>query len=242
MSPPPRHERIVAIVQARMGSSRRPGKVLAPILGAPMLAHVVRRGHAAGRLDGFVVATTDRPADDAVAACAASLGVSCFRGDEADVLDRYHRAAVEHRADVVVRLTADDPFVDGPFVDDALAAFVAAGPGCAYLDTTASETFPVGMAVQVFTAGALADAAREARDPYEREHVVPYLHDRPERFGCAFVACDDDLSHVRLTVDTEADLERARRIFGHFGHGDFPWRDAVRVAGHLAPDPATAAS
>ncbi|MHC5003724.1 MAG: cytidylyltransferase domain-containing protein [Planctomycetota bacterium] len=159
---------VVAILQARMRSTRRPGKVLAPILGEPMLAHVVRRGAAARCLDAFVVATSDRAADDPVAALAGELGVGVFRGSELDVLGRYCGAARTFGADVVVRLTADDPFVDGPFVDDAVGAFLESDPPCDYLDTTASETYPVGMAVQVFTAAALDEAGAEAVEPHCR--------------------------------------------------------------------------
>jgi spore coat polysaccharide biosynthesis protein SpsF len=211
-----------------MGSSRLPGKVLADVTGRPLLARVVERLRPSRSLDELVVATTTFPSDDAVVALADELGVASFRGNEEDCLDRYYRAASSYDAEVVVRLTGDNPVIDPRLVDDIVAGFVAK-PEIDYASTVLSGTFPLGLGVEAFAAAALEAAWREAVDQSWREHVTPFFYKQPERFGIWAVRADPDASHVRLTVDTPEDLELVRRIFSHFPTADFTWRDAVEI-------------
>ena len=220
----------VAIVQARMGSTRLPGKVLADVGGRSMLARVVRRTRRSRRLDQVVVATSNGAGDDSIAAECAGLGVDVFRGSEDDVLDRYHRAAAAAAAEVVMRVTADCPLIDPAVIDAAIAAFSAAGVD--YASTTADRHLPRGLDVEVFTSEALDRAWHEAHQPYERAHVTPYLYEHPDRFTLLAVAipAPPGATDHRWTVDTAEDLELVRALYRRFGHDDaFGWRDALAV-------------
>jgi spore coat polysaccharide biosynthesis protein SpsF len=225
--------RTVAVVQARMGSSRLRGKVLADVGGRSMLARVVRRTARARRLAEVVVATTTGGADDPVAAEAAALGAGVFRGGEDDVLDRYHRAAGRFAVDLVVRITADCPLIDPEVIDRVVAAATEAdGVRPDYASTTLERTLPRGLDVEAFTAEALAAAWREAREPYQRAHVTPYLYEHPERFTLLAVAvpAPPGAAGHRWTVDTAEDLELVRALYRRLGDDDaFGWRDALRV-------------
>jgi len=219
---------IVAVVQARTGSTRLPGKVLADVAGRSMLARVCERLGRAGTVDGVIVATTTEPADRAVAAECARLGVPCFRGSEWDVLGRYHDAAAAWGAEVVVRVTADCPLIDPEVVDRVVLAFLDARPD--YASNTLERTWPRGLDIEVFTAAALARAHREARLPHEREHVTPYLYGHPQQFRLLAVTGPDRLGHLRWTVDTPDDLRLVREIYARLGsEGVFSWRDAARL-------------
>ena len=222
--------RAVAIVQARMGSARLPGKILADLAGEPMLARVVARvGRAAG-LAEVIVATTDEPADDAVATLAALRGWRCVRGSRDDVLSRYIKAAETTIADAFVRITADCPLADPAVIDAHLAAF-AAPPAVDYASNTLPpRSFPRGLDVEVIGSEALHAAGRDDDAPASREHVTPFIYRHPERFRLRPVRHADDLSAYRVTVDTSEDLALVREIYRHFGgRDDFSWLDAVAV-------------
>lgn len=220
---------VVAVVQARTGSSRLPGKVLADLEGRPLLARVLERAGRARSLDELVLATTTLAEDDAVALLAGELGVPCFRGSAEDCLDRLYRAATASRANVVVRLTGDNPILEGELVDWAVGRFLSAEPACDYVSTALSGTFPLGLGVEVMAYGALELAWREAKEPAWREHVTPFIYKQPERFRICRLVSEPDYSHIRLTVDTPEDLTLVRRVFAHFGHDRFGWRDAVAL-------------
>jgi spore coat polysaccharide biosynthesis protein SpsF (cytidylyltransferase family) len=164
---------IVAIIQARMGSSRLPGKTIADVAGRPLLLHVVERTQRARRVDKVVVATTDRSSDDPIADLCQREGIQCFRGSEDDVLDRFYRTAQAHGADVVVRITADCPLIDAAVIDKVIARFQAGD--CDYVSNILRYTYPDGLDTEVFSFAALERAWREAKKPSEREHVTPYL-------------------------------------------------------------------
>jgi spore coat polysaccharide biosynthesis protein SpsF (cytidylyltransferase family) len=163
--------RTVAIIQARMGSTRLPGKVLMDLAGEPMLVRVVNRVRRAERLDEVVVATTASPSDDPIFEGCRQRGWAVERGSEKDVLDRYYRAARAHHADVVVRITADCPFVDAGLIDQVVGAFL--GGGYDYVSNVLEpRTYPRGLDVEVFRFSALEKAWQEDRDPSWREHVT----------------------------------------------------------------------
>lgn len=221
--------RTVAIIQARMGSSRLPGKILRPMAGVPMLAHVVNRARQAATLDDVVLATTTEPADDVVEALCAARGWPCFRGSQDDVLDRYYQAARCFRADVVVRLTGDCPLIDPELIDQVVSTFRKHRPDYAS-NVLPPRTYPRGLDTEVFSFAALECAWREDGNPAWREHVTPYLHQSPDRFRLLRVPADDDYSHHRWTVDTAEDYALAVRIHEAFGRDNFGWRDILDLA------------
>ena len=190
-----------------MGSSRLPGKVLKDIAGRPMLSYQMERLRRVKRAERIVVATTDQPADDAVERFCQKEKIACVRGSEHDVLARYHLAIERFPADVVVRITADCPLIDPAIVDEAIAAYEPD-----YVSNMLETTYPYGMAVEVFSAQALREAHREAKDPAEREHVTPFIYRRPERYRLKSLTMTPNLSHHRWTVDTPEDFELVSRL------------------------------
>jgi spore coat polysaccharide biosynthesis protein SpsF len=203
----------VIIVQARMTSTRLPGKVMLPLAGQPMLERLTERLRRVSRADAMVIATTLNTTDDVIAAFCAAQAIACHRGSEHDVLSRYAGAAREHQADVVVRVTSDCPLLDPELVDDLLQRFVSQRGQVDYLSNMIEPTWPYGMAVEVFSAQALYEADAEATQPAEREHVTPFIYWRPERYRLLSVRHDVDLSLQRWTVDTPEDYQLVRRVF-----------------------------
>lgn len=201
------------IVQARMTSTRLPGKVLLPLAGEPMLARLIERLRRVRRANGIVVATTTNATDDPIVALCAQLGVPCHRGSEQDVLSRYADAARLYGADVVVRITADCPLIDPALIDQLIETYEEGDSD--YVSNMLPPTWPYGMAVEVFSAAALAQAHAEATQAAEREHVTPFLYWHPERYRLRNVASPVDLSRHRWTVDTPEDYELVRRLFDH---------------------------
>jgi spore coat polysaccharide biosynthesis protein SpsF len=222
-----KHLRRVAIIQARMGSIRLPGKVLADIQGHPMLLHVLQRTRAAGSLNEVMIATTTEPADDVLAAFCEEQGVGCFRGQEKDVLDRYYKAACETKADVIVRITSDCPMIDPEIIDKTVLAFLAERPD--YASNSSVRTYPRGLDTEVMTFAALQTAWREAHHPYQRAHVTPYIYENPMRFRILSVTGEKDHSSYRWSVDTQEDLDFVRTVYSRFGDEPFRWNDAVRL-------------
>lgn len=219
-------KKTVAIIQARVGSSRFPAKVLADIGGEPMLARVVGRVRQARLLDQVVVATTVAPADDAVEQLCQQLGIACFRGSEQDVLSRYHAAATEFQANLVVRLTADCPLLAPEVIDQVVAGFHESGAD--YASNVIPPTYPDGLDTEAFSFAALDAAHREATLPSDREHVTPFIHTRPERFKRHNVEHREDLSAWRWTVDEQVDLDLVRAVYERFGTRSFSFEDAVQ--------------
>jgi spore coat polysaccharide biosynthesis protein SpsF len=203
--------KVVAIVQARMGSTRLPGKVLKDLEGETVLARVVNRLRRARLVTDLLVATTDRAEDDAIVKECRSLSVAVSRGDHDDVLDRYFRAAQLAKADVIVRITSDCPLIDPEVTDKTLAAFMEARPD--YASNSLVPTYPRGLDTEVMSFAALGRAWQGARKPYEREHVTPYIYEHPAEFRLLSVTDDADHSGQRWTVDTAEDLEFVRAIY-----------------------------
>ena len=205
-------QRVVVIVQARMGSTRLPGKVLMDIEGRPMLERQLERLLRARTPDVTVIATTTDARDQPIVDLATQLDVPVTRGSEHDVLDRYLRAAEAHAADVIVRVTADCPLID-PDVLDHCVDVLLDDPTLHYVSNTLHRTYPRGLDVEVLTRTTLETAARDATEPADREHVTRYVWRQPERFRLGSVTDHDDHSHLRWTVDTQEDLDLVRRIY-----------------------------
>lgn len=219
---------VVAIVQARMGSTRLPGKVMGDILGKSVLIRNVNRVRRAERIDEVVIATTTRSEDDTIAALCRQEKWRCFRGSEGDLLDRYYRAAQVFGADTVVRITSDCPMIDPGIVDRVIGAFLDQREETDYASNTLPpRTFPRGLDTEVMTFDALARAWREDTDATLREHVTPYIYRNPDKFRLLRVANEIDLSHHRWTLDTPEDLAFIRAVYSHFGDDLFTWTDAL---------------
>jgi spore coat polysaccharide biosynthesis protein SpsF len=210
--------KVVAIVQARVGSTRLAGKVLLDICGAPLLLHVVERVRAARTIEEVVIATTTAEEDRAILDLAAEHEIPAYAGSVDDVLDRFYRAARRYGAEVVVRVTADDPFKD-PDVIDRVVSRLQGDPALDYVSNTIRPTYPEGLDIEAFTFAALERAWREAKLPSEREHVTPYIWKHTDRFRSLNVENDEDLSSWRWTLDYEADLEFTRRVYAALYHG-----------------------
>ncbi len=253
--------RVVAIIQARMGSSRLPGKVLREIEGEPMLGRVVTRVARAHLIDEVLVATTTDGVDDPVVRFCASRGIRYFRGSQYDVLDRYYQASVTAQAETVVRITADCPVIDPGLIDDVVASLIPgkvedagrSGSGQLVVPHFAANrlpppwkrTYPIGLDVEACTFDALARAWREASEPQQREHVMPYLYEgvvwhsagsgpkvgeTPRGFSVILLDNDLDLGDYRWTVDTSEDLDFICEVYGRFkGRDDFSWREVLAL-------------
>jgi len=225
----------IAMIQARVGSTRLPGKVLSDIAGRPMLERVIERVRQATRLDETVVVTSDRPGDVEIVKLCKDLGVPCFRGDEEDVLARYVAAAQRYEPDTIVRITADCPLIDAQVIDLVISECFRTGAD--YASNTLKRTWPRGLDVEVFSTIALHRAACQATLPYERVHVTPYLYEHAERFRLTSVTlekqsgtgCQEDYSRLRWTVDTPADLSLVREVYGGLENELAPWRDVLAV-------------
>ena len=208
--------RTVAIIQARLGSSRLPGKVLLDVAGKSVLAHVIERVRAAQRLDDIMVATTEETHDFAVAEEARRCQAEVFRGSEGDVLARYYGAARTSAAEVIVRVTADCPLFDPVVLDQMLGQFqreADPGNGPDYLSNTLTRTFPRGLDAEIFTFAALEVAAREAAEAYERENVTLFIYHHPKRFRLRAFERSPDLSGLRWTLDTPEDWDFIKAVY-----------------------------
>jgi spore coat polysaccharide biosynthesis protein SpsF len=224
--------RVVTIIQARMSSSRLPGKVLKDIAGKPMLAWVVERSRLSRMVDEVVVATSIDPSDDPVESLCIERGYRVYRGDLYDVLDRYYQVARLYHADVIVRLTGDCPLIDPGVIDHTLEEFYKAGVDFAAnrLPPPWKRTYPIGLDTEVCTFEALQRAWKEAKETYQREHVMPYFYDQEGRFRILLVNHDPDFGSLRWTVDTPEDLDLVRRIFVHFQpREDFSWLEVLEL-------------
>jgi spore coat polysaccharide biosynthesis protein SpsF len=219
---------VVAILQARMGSHRLPGKVLASVLNEPMLALIVKRVLPAHSIDQIVIATSCLSSDDVIELLASELGVPCFRGSENDCLDRYYQAAKQFKADVIVRLTGDNPFVDAEFIDWVVQQYLLPNVVCDYIGPSINRTFPVGISAEVFSWSVLEQAWLNAVSSNDREHVTSYIIAHPEQFKIVHLSNHENYSYIRLTIDTSEDLSFAREIYEHFGSNNFSWRDVVQ--------------
>lgn len=252
--------RIVAIIQARMASSRLPDKVLLNIGDQPMLAWVVERTRMARTVDEVVVATTTDPSDNAVLDFCQGRGYTVYRGSAFDVLDRYYQAARLHQADVVVRITADCPLMDPALIDLVVNIFLGIIQPEEEIDPTVAQdnllearddthpsqfpydfacnrlpppwgrTYPIGLDIEVCSFQGLELAWKEAQHPHQREHVMPFFYEQPQRFRIFLLNHPVDYGFLRWTVDTPQDLQLLRQICSHFaGRMDFSWLEVLQL-------------
>lgn len=228
--------RTLAFVQARMSSSRLPGKVLLPIAGKSALEHVVERLRRAAKLDAVAVVTSTEPGDDPVATAAQDMGAQVFRGSLDDVLDRFRSAAVEFGAERVVRITADCPLVDPAVVDrlvelhdaDEQLCYAAVAVGVDGIDPSLRR-FPNGLDAEVFPAWALERAWAETTDPFDREHVTPYIKRIIANGHCEMLEAEEDWGRERWTVDYPEDLAFVRSVYERLGDRPSGYRDVLEL-------------
>ena len=219
--------KIVAIVQARMGSTRLPNKVMKEIGGVPMIELLLSRLSRAREVDQIVVATTVDEKNEPLTAHVEKLSYLCVRGSEDDVLQRYIDAAHASNADVVVRVTGDCPLIDPTLVDECISKFM--NSEFEYLDNTSPPTFPDGLDVAVVSVDALHRANKEAFSRYDREHVMPFIYNSG-RFKLGSVLNDNDYSSYRWTVDEAADFEVVQNVFAHFSPDiHFSWEKVLEL-------------
>jgi spore coat polysaccharide biosynthesis protein SpsF len=206
--------KVVAIIQARMSSTRLPGKVMMEIVGRPMLWHIINRAKHSRLLDEIVIATSTRKEDGVIASLAHECGVGEYLGSDLDVLDRYYRCATEFRAKTIVRITADDPFKDPEVVDSITRTYLDHEGSVDYVSNTIKPTYPEGLDVEVFSYSALESAWANTKDAFDREHVTAHFWRNPDRFKLLNVENKlGDLSNLRWTVDTPEDMAFARAVY-----------------------------
>lgn len=213
------NKEVVAIIQARIGSTRLPGKVLKVVAGKPMLWHMVNRLRFSNKVNRIGLVTPNSASNDVLEHFAHELGLLCFRGHEDNVLSMYYGAAVEFGAQVIVRLTADCPLIDPRVTDSVIEAHLNSGAdytaGGMLVGDHIKHSFPLGLDTEVFNFRALERTYREANQIYEYEHVTPYIYQHPELFKLKFIGAVGKLRRpeLRLTVDEENDLKLIREIF-----------------------------
>lgn len=202
---------IAAIVQARMGSTRLPGKTMKLLSGKPVLWHIITRLNHSKKIKRIIVATTDRQDDEVIVRLAEEMGIDSYRGSSEDVLDRYYQAAKIFDVDPIVRITADCPLID-PEVVDNIAGYYSAS-AYDYVANTLKLTMPDGLDTEVFSFKSLERAWAEAKKTSEREHVTSYIYNHPELFKIHNYENDVDLSGMRWVVDEEADYKFISEVY-----------------------------
>ena len=218
-------------VQARMGSTRLPGKVMKPVLGKPLLEYLIERLHRVKEADDCAILTTTNPRDDVLVNFCEKLGVACYRGPEEDVLERYYRVALERKPDAIVRITSDCPLIDPDEVDKVIRTFQESFPTYDYVSNSIERTYPRGLDAEIFSYNALEQAFYEAKAPFEREHVTPYIYNHPKLFRFKNVSANEILNSHRWTVDTEEDFMLIRLILESLypGNPNFKMQDILNL-------------
>ncbi|MBS4537824.1 glycosyltransferase family protein [Clostridium sp. D2Q-11] len=224
--------KVIAIIQARMGSSRLPGKVLLDICGKSVLEHDILRIKQSKEIDQIIIATTESPNDDDIVKEVNRLGIKVFRGSEEDVLSRYYHAAKENNGDIIVRITSDCPLIDPKIVDEIIKFYkdndydIVTNGGA----DLSKRTYPRGLDTEVFTFKCLEEAYNNAQEKYQREHVTPYIYEN-DKYKKYFYMNDINYSKYRWTLDTEEDFELIKEIYKYLYNDrhDFYLEDIVRL-------------
>lgn len=219
------------VIQARMGSTRLPGKVMLDLFGKSVIEHVIERIGQTKEIDDIVIATTTLDKDEIIAKEAERNCVKCFRGSEEDVLSRYYHAAKESNLDIVVRVTSDCPLID-PCVTDSIVRYFKENKHDIVSNASGDlslRTYPRGLDTEVFSFKALEDAFNNAREKYQREHVTPYIYEQAN--SIYYFKDSTDYSKYRWTLDTEEDLELIRTIYNYLykGEHNFYYRDIINL-------------
>jgi len=205
-------EKVVAIIQARMGSKRLPGKTMLNICAKPLLFHILERNSHCKRINHIVVATTNNHDDDIIVEFCKKNYVKYFRGAENDVLDRYYKCAIKNQADIIVRITADNPFQD-PVVNDKVISIISKNPNLDYVSNKIEPTFPIGLDIEALRFKALKRIWWFAKKPEEREHVTAYILRNRHLFRTENLKNDRNLLHLRWTLDTKEDFFFVNEIY-----------------------------
>jgi spore coat polysaccharide biosynthesis protein SpsF len=222
--------KVIAVIQARMGSLRLPGKSLMEIEGKPLLEHIIDRIRYSKTIDEIIIATTTEHEDKAIINLAKKLQLKVYAGKIIDVLDRFYQAINLYGGEVIVRITADDPFKD-PKIIDYIVNYYLLHPELDYVSNTIDPTYPIGIDVEVFSFKALKKAWREAKTKIAREHVTPYIWSNSGLFKIANIKHHIDLTNLRWTIDTKEDLEMAREVYKKLYDKDkiFYMKDILRL-------------
>lgn len=202
----------VIIVQARMTSTRLPGKVMKTVLGKSLIEHQIERLKRVRLADELVIATTENTTDEPIITLCTSLAVPVYRGPEEDVLTRYHGAALAHGADVIVRVTSDCPLIDPAVIDQVIRFYLTSQPSFDYVSNRLEPSYPRGMDTEVFSFRSLSEAYLEGILSSDREHVTPFIYRHPNRYALGNIRYCEDQSRHRWTVDTKEDFELVQRI------------------------------
>jgi spore coat polysaccharide biosynthesis protein SpsF len=204
--------KVVIINQARMTSTRLPGKVLKEVLGKPLLEYQIERLRRVKLADQIVVATTTNDTDQPIIDLCDRMSIPVYRGSENDVLARYHGAAIAHQADVVVRVTSDCPAIDPQVIDQVIQLYVSEYPKYDYISNCLERTYPRGLDTEVFSFKALDESFHQATEQLDREHVTPFIHRQTARYNLGQVSYFENHSDHRWTVDTPEDFELIRQM------------------------------
>lgn len=225
-------KRVIAIIQARMSSTRLPGKVLLDLEGRSVLERMVERVKRSKLVRETVVATTTDPSDDPIVALCVQLETPVFRGSLPDVLDRYYQCARHFKAEIVVRLTGDCPLIDPELIDEVIYGLFdpPSDFACNRLPPPFTRSFPIGLDVEACTFAALETAWKNATEKHDREHVMPYLYEVPGRFRVTQYHNHEDYGYMRWTLDTPEDLALLREVIRRLdGRNDFTWEEVLEL-------------
>ncbi len=223
---------VVCIVQARIGSTRLPGKVLKKICDKTVLEHDIDRLKRVKNINEIVIATTNLEKDNAIVEEANRLGVKCFRGSEEDVLSRYYYAAKENNADVIVRITSDCPLIDSEITEKTILFYLENSDNYDYVSNSLKKTYPRGLDTEIFSYKILARAFNEATSKKDREHVTFYIWNNPSTFRLGCYENSEDYSDLRWTLDTEEDLKLINKIYNYlyiYNGNNFTMNDVIRL-------------
>jgi len=221
-------KKTAAIIQARMGSTRLPGKVMKDLKGKPVLWHVIERVKQAKNIDQIIIATTTAKRDKIIFEKVKEWGVKAYQGSEEDVLARYYKAANKYDVDTVVRITSDDPLVDPFIVDDLIEFFNDKEYSLVTNSSEEKRTFPIGLDVEIFTFKVLKEAFNNAAEKYQKEHVTPYIYEK-FRNDIYIYHNANDYSNFRWTLDTIEDYKFMKEIYNNFYNGkhNFYFKDII---------------
>lgn len=226
---------VAAVIQARTGSTRLPGKVMFPLDGHPVLTHVIKRVSAADRVDETIVATSDERPDDVIKQVATQAGVGVFRGSEDDVLSRFEGVAEQYNPDLIVRVTADCPLISPQFIDTCVNCFEDDPPD--YVSAGPERTFPRGVTCEAFTQKSFEQVIEAATEPQHREHVTPYYRNNPQNFRLYNIKSQEvfetdwlqNRTDLRLTLDEPDDYQLLKKVYRQIAYDDLlSTRDAIR--------------